>query len=198
MPPLLVPNKLYKPLVLILAALYLIGLYVFLSNKVHKEKMGLRYEATLEKGIDFTKPGYPLFLKNVTGMSNPEDWGRWSDAKDAGPRVIFEFNEPLPGRFTLELALKAYGPNQSEPIKVIVGKQILEFSLDQKLPSDVIQTVKLDINHGSIDSQENSIEFVAPKPTAPKKPTDFNPSNPGDTDQRLLGIGLIHLRFANY
>ena len=192
------PIKLYKPLVLVLAALYLIGLYSFLTNTVHQKKMGLRYEASLEQGIDFTKPGYPLFLKNVTGMSNPESWGRWSDAKDAGPKVIFEFNDPLPKRFTLEISLKAYGPNQSEPIKVIVGKQIVEFSLNPKLDKDGMQTVKLDIDQSPLNKLVNSIELVAQKPTAPPKPANFNPSNPGDTDQRLLGLGLTYLRITNH
>lgn len=183
-------KKLYKPLVLALAALYLLGLYVLLSSKIHQEKMGIRYEATLEQGIDFTKPGYPLFLKNVTGISNPESWGRWSDAKDAGPRVVFEFNEPLPNQFILELAIKAYGPNKSLPIKVIAGKKSVEFSLDHKMPNNQIQIVKIPIELVQGDGPFKTIEIIPAKPTAPPKPQNFNPSNPGDADQRSLGVGL--------
>jgi phosphoglycerol transferase len=185
--------KIYKPFVLLLAAMYLLGLYFFLSNKLQQEKMGLRYAATLEQGIDFTKPGYPLFLKNVSGVSNPEVWGRWSDAKDAGAKVIFEFNDPLPKQFTLELALKAYGPNQAEPIKVIVGKTVAQFSFDPQLPGDEVQKISIGITQSPDTPLARSIELVVPKPTAPPKPADFNPSNPGNVDQRLLGIGFTNL-----
>ena len=186
-------TKAYKPLILIFSTLYLLGLYFFLVDKVHKEKMGVRHEATLEQGIDFTKPGYPLFLKNVTGLSSPENWGRWSDAKDAGARIIFEFKEPLPKKFTLELVLKAYGPNQTGPIKVIVGNTVTEFYLNSKLPGNEMQKIKLAITQNDGAPMAKTIEFVAPKPTAPPKPANFNPSNPGDVDQRLLGVGLVKI-----
>ena len=166
------------------------GLYALLHHQVHLVKMGARYEATLDEGIDFTKPGYPLFLKNVSGLSNPENWGRWSDAKDAGPTVMFEFRDPLPQRFMLMLALKAYGPNQQHPIKVKVGNTVTRFSLNPNLPSEQIQTVKLDITQNTQEERSSIIEIVAPTPTAPPKPANFNPSYPIDTDLRLLGIGM--------
>ena len=180
-----------------MAALYLLGLYAFLSNKVHQEKMGMRYEATLEEGIDFTKPGYPLFLKNVTGISNPESWGRWSDAKDAGPKVIFEFNDPLPKRFTLVLALKAYGSNQTEPIKVIAGNKVAEFLLDPKLSNEKIQSGRVTVALDPSDGPVKAMEIIPAKPTSPPKPLNFNPSNPGDVDQRLLGVGLVKMKIFN-
>jgi phosphoglycerol transferase len=187
-------KKIYKPFILFLATLYLIGLYFYLSNQVHQEKMGLRYEATLLEGIDFTKPGYPLFLKNVTGLSIPEEWGRWSDAKDAGSRVIFEFNEPLPQRFTLEMTLRAYGSNQTQPIKVIVGNTIVEFLLNPTLPNEVMQMIKLEIVQSTQNTLSKTIEIVIPKPTAPPKPVNFNPSYPVGVDQRWLGVGISKLR----
>ena len=107
--------------VLVFALVYLVGLYYYLSHRVQKEKMGPRYSATLAQGIDFTKSGYPDFISNVTGLSLPEGWGRWSDAKDAGPRIILSFTKPLPENFTLELDIKGYGPNQYSKASNIFG-----------------------------------------------------------------------------
>ena len=183
--------------VLVFALVYLVGLYYYLSHRVQKEKMGPRYSATLAQGIDFTKSGYPDFISNVTGLSLPEGWGRWSDAKDAGPRIILSFTKPLPENFTLELDIKGYGPNQTEPITLIVGDTKKSFTLITEENSSLkpdLKMVRLKISQNPLQTPASSIELLAPKPTTPPKPPGFNPSNPGSTDQRLLGIGLVGLR----
>lgn len=45
------------------------------------DKLGPRYPASLMEGIDFTRLGWPEFIRNVKGLSGYEPWGRWSDAK---------------------------------------------------------------------------------------------------------------------
>ena len=45
------------------------------------DPLGPRYEVTMMDGIDFTKPGYPTFLSDVSGISGPEPWGRWTDGE---------------------------------------------------------------------------------------------------------------------
>lgn len=37
--------------------------------------LAISYEATLPEGIDFRKPGYPTFIKQVKGISGLETWG---------------------------------------------------------------------------------------------------------------------------
>jgi len=91
----------------------LLGLFVFVGcssqTEVPKTKnttqpvladpLGLRYEATLAEGIDFRKPGYPLFIKNVKGIANHEPWGRWTD----GAIDTIRFNQSLPQQFVFKV-----------------------------------------------------------------------------------------------
>ena len=179
------------------SVIYLVWIYFYLSNHVHQEKMGQRYDSTLEKGIDFTKPGYPNILSNVSGLSHPEAWGRWSDAKDEGKQVQLTFAQPLPKKFDLELIMKAYGPNQAEPILISIGSEKLKILLNQQEDNDKPQTILMHIEQQEVEPHTNAITLTPGKPTAPPKPPNFNPSNPGTVDQRLLGIGLISLRILN-
>ena len=188
---------LFRTVLVATSILYLLGLYYYLSGRVFQEKMGERYDSTPEGGIDFTKPGYPNFLRDVSGLSNSEHWGRWSDAKDAGEKVRLTFVKPLPKKFVLELKLKAYGSNQLEPIAILLGEEKFEIRLNPNIANDKIQTILVNIEQKQSSPPTDSIILVPPKPTSPPKPPDFNPSNPGRTDQRLLGIGLVNLRIMN-
>lgn len=188
---------LFRTILAFTSIIYLLGLYYYLSDRLFQEKMGQRYNSTLEDGIDFTKPGYPNFLSNVSGISNSEHWGRWSDAKDAGEIIQLTFVNPLPKKFLMELKLKAYGPNQSEPINILVGEKKYNVLLNPNIENDKIQTILLNIEQERNSPPAYKISMIPAKPISPPKPPDFNPSNPGRTDQRLLGIGLVNLRIIN-
>lgn len=188
---------LFRVILVAISISYLLGLYYYLSDRVFQEKMGERYNSTPEDGIDFTKPGYPNFLRDVSGLSNSEHWGRWSDAKDAGENVRLTFVKPLPKKFVLELKLKAYGPNQSEPIDILVGEEKFKLLLNPNIENDKIQTILVNVEQKHSSPSTDLIILIPPKPTSPPKPQDFNPSNPGRTDQRLLGIGMVNLRIIN-
>jgi phosphoglycerol transferase len=185
---------LFRIALFVISILYLLGLYYYLSGRVFQEKMGERYDSTLEDGINFTKPGYPNFLRDISGLSNSENWGRWSDAKDAGEKVKITFAKPLPKKFLIEIKLKAYGPNQLEPIDILVGEEKFKILLNPNIENDKIQTILINVEQKQSSPSTDSIILIPPKPTSPPKPPDFNPSNPGRTDQRLLGIGLVNLR----
>ncbi|NQW58968.1 MAG: hypothetical protein HQ456_09690, partial [Polynucleobacter sp.] len=53
------------------------------------------YAASLDLGIDFSRPSYPEFLKYVSGVAQREDWGRWTDSNQ-GAVTLFGFTKPLP------------------------------------------------------------------------------------------------------
>lgn len=133
------------------------------------------YEATLEGGIDFRKPGYPTFITDVSGVSGDEPWGRWTDANLA-PAASFHFKEPLPTRFTLELTGYAIGPNAGQPIKIIAGDVEKSITLGDA-PAQTI-SVEMDVKNGT-----STIELVAPKPIQPSK-----------DDTRKLGLALVSLK----
>lgn len=139
------------------------------------------YEATLEEGIDFKKPGYPTFLVEASGLSGLAAWGRWSD----GSLVKFRFKQVLPKKFTLEIVASAFGPNEGLPIKVRVGKVEKIFTItNKKEPA----TYKLLF---ATDGKSDSLEITPPKPTMP---TEINSKN---SDTRKLGIGFVALKIKS-
>ncbi len=89
------------------------------------------YFASLEQGVDFSRPSYPEFLKYVSGMAQREDWGRWTDSNQ-GAITLFGFTKPLPARFTLELKVIPYGPNILKSTRIRVGSQEKTIIVDGK------------------------------------------------------------------
>ncbi len=139
------------------------------------------YEATLEEGIDFKKPGYPTFLAEVTGVSGVENFGRWSD----GSLVKFRFKQSLPNKFTLEIVAGAFGPNEGLPVKVRVGNVEKTFTIiNGKLPATYSLLIKT-------NSKSDTIEISPPKPISP---VEINPKN---LDTRKIGISLVALKIKN-
>ncbi len=83
----------------------------------------IRYKAD---SFVFNIAGAPEEVKQFSGISRPESWGRWSNAQ-LGSDVKIEYKEPLPEKFDLVITAKACGPNANKPIPVRVGesKQVL-------------------------------------------------------------------------
>ncbi|QJR16504.1 DUF7024 domain-containing protein [Usitatibacter palustris] len=144
--------------------------------------LGPRHEATLAEGIDFTKPGFPGFLKEVKGVSGAESWGRWTDANLA-PAASFRFDRALPKSFTLELKATGLGPNAYQPVKIRAGS--VERTLTLGNPAKA--SYRVEFSGVDVDT----IEIVPP---APIRPGEVSPQNP---DTRKLGLGLTSLKIQN-
>jgi hypothetical protein len=141
------------------------------------DMLGTRYKADLKDGIDFKKNGFPEFIKDISGLSGWEPWGRWTDsAKDKKFRVVFL--DKLPEDFTLVLKAMAFGPNVGQPVEVSVGHQKKTFLLTQ-----IMSEYRLSFHNYE---RSNEIIFFIPKPTSP---AELGLS--GDT--RKLGIGFEKL-----
>jgi len=137
------------------------------------------YSASLDQGIDFSRPSYPDFLKYVSGVAQREDWGRWTDSNQ-GDAVLFGFTRPLPTRFTMELKATPYGPNLSKSTKIRVGSQEKTIVVDGKT-----SIYSLDFeNPDGVDA----IEIVAPRTNMSRSGGSIS------ADPRNIGIGLIHLK----
>jgi len=141
-----------------------------------------RYEATLAQGIDFTRPGFPAFLREVQGVSAPEAWGRWTDANLA-PSARFRFDRPLPRAFTLELRASGLGPNAYEPVRIRAGA--IERAITLGNPAQ--DSYRIDF--AQVDG--DLIEIIPPAPLLPR---DVSPQN---MDPRKLGVGLVSLKILN-
>lgn len=134
-----------------------------------------RYESSLAEGIDFTKAGYPGFLQAVSGVSQYEPWGRWTDGKEAK----FRFTQKLPKKFRLELMAQAFGPNVNAPLTVLAGKVKKQMTITD------VQPKPYSLSFDNVNS--DSIILIPAKPTAPNA-IGIN------QDARLLGIGLVQLK----
>lgn len=144
------------------------------------DHLGVRYNSTITEGIDFTRPDFPIFVKDIQGLSGLESWGRWSDS-NLSPSIRIDLQEQLPNRFDLIFIAQSFGPNVGSNLKVKIGTQIHYF----KLKADQFEYNKL-IDLGG--EKVSYIEFIPPQPTSPEQ---LNLS----TDTRKLGIGLVHLSF---
>ncbi|KTT17861.1 acyltransferase [Pseudomonas fulva] len=135
-----------------------------------------RYPASLEQGIDLGKTGIPDFLTKVSGFSQAESWGRWTDAH-LGP-VSLTFEQPLPRDFVLQISALAYGPNAGAPVTVSAGgvKRQVVFGADQSTREITFEGV-----------QGNSIEILPPSPISPS-------ALGASSDERLLGLGISRIR----
>ncbi|QHM76839.1 Phosphoglycerol transferase I [Mixta theicola] len=136
----------------------------------------IRYQA---ESFRFDLPGAPLAVKQFSGISRPEAWGRWSNANLA-PQVAIDYVQPLPPRFDLVIRAKAFGPNAQRPIPVRVGGQQQTMTLGHQLT-----TVTLHFTNPQGDSQ---LVITPPQPQL------SNQGNIIGQDPRKLGIGLVDIK----
>lgn len=127
----------------------------------------------------FAVPGAPASVKQFSGLSRSENWGRWSNANLA-PEVTIEFVNPLPARFDLVITALAYGPNAHRPTTVQVGDIKQPLMLGEEAST---QTLRFDNTRGS-----RRLTFTPPEPQL------SNLNNIAGQDPRKLGIGLMTLK----
>ena len=137
------------------------------------------YQSTLEEGIDFRKPFYPDFLKYVAGISQRENWGRWTDAT-LGGHVLLGFKNRLPKHLTLQVRAVPFPMNASLPTQIRIGNQVKTIYIDGK--SD-LYSLEFENNHGA-----DLIEIIPPRSNS-RNNIELIAGDP-----RQFGIGLVELR----
>lgn len=145
--------------------------------KDFSDSLAPRYEGSLADGIAFEKQGFPNFLVAVSGLSEVEGFGRWTD----GPVTVFRFKYQLPPKFKLLISFGASGLNVGKSTVIRVGNReklltvaspvATEYSLDFEDVEDV-----------------NTIEII---PFSHARPVDLDPKNP---DIRSIGLAMIYLK----
>ncbi len=148
-------------------------------SKPPTDPLAPRYEATLEQGIDFRKPGYPTFIKKVEGVSGLGPNPRWSEGNIT--KIIF--NENLPDNFKLEIDALGYGPNIGKNVVVKVGDEERSFTLGL---NDKYQKYSLSFDNGR---NANGVEFIIPEPISP---SEFTKGVSGDP--RKIGISFASIK----
>ena len=148
------------------------------AAKVSRRELTTRTDDDAERqdAIDFTTTRLPLFVESVSGLSNPDSWGSWSD----GPTIRIELEKPIWGRVSIEIVGGAYDRNLNHPIAVTCGdaSETLSFGTPPWEPES--QTVHLALGKASA-----VIEIAVPFPTRV------------DEGPRTIGFGLCRLKIVD-
>jgi phosphoglycerol transferase len=181
-------------LIALLAAFYGWALMLMLTPRVSEEYRGyyiersmdewrpVRYAASIEQGIDFSRPGLPTFLQSLSGVSHHEPWGRWTDARlRKAARLVFE--EPFSGEVCVALSVSAAGLQKGKEAIIRAGNKELRFITT----SDTQHWYRFGF---LLDQPVSALEV---EPTAPAVPAAWAPNN---TDPRVIGLGLYRLVIA--
>jgi phosphoglycerol transferase len=131
-----------------------------------------------ELSFGFSRPFEFGVVSDVSGLSVPEEFGRWSDEAEVKVKLV----SPLPRAFNLRLSANAFGPNAELPFTIRVGRETRVFRLSE-LPTDVYFSF-------TTDGAEKEIIISVPKPTSPKQ---LGMSN----DDRRLGIAVRQMTITS-
>ncbi|WP_435929407.1 phosphatidylglycerol--membrane-oligosaccharide glycerophosphotransferase [Dryocola sp. BD613] len=140
------------------------------------DENAIRYQAD---SFIFSVPGAPQNVKQFSGISRPEAWGRWSNANLA-PEVKIEYAEPLPEKFDLVITAKAFGPNAGKAVPVKVGSQQQTLTLGAELTTTTL--------HFDNPDRSNLLEIIPPEPQL------SNEGNILGHEPRKLGIGMENIK----
>ncbi|ELU8797944.1 phosphatidylglycerol--membrane-oligosaccharide glycerophosphotransferase [Salmonella enterica] len=139
----------------------------------------IRYKAD---SFIFNVAGAPEEVKQFSGISRPESWGRWSNAQ-LGDEVKIEYKAPLPKKFDLVITAKAFGDNANRPIPVRVGNEEQTLVLGHD-----VSTITLHFNN---PTDANTLVI------APPAPVSTNEGNILGHSPRKLGIGMVEIKVVN-
>lgn len=129
--------------------------------------------------VNFADIALPDSVAEISGFSEREVWGRWSDANIA-PTAKIRFKHSLPTQFSLTLTGQSIPNNETAILKI--GKFQEQFYLSKL--SDI---VTIDV---TLEQPEDTIEIIPQDPVSPKKLGLNN-------DSRKLSIGLATLLIQN-
>lgn len=136
----------------------------------------IRYKAD---SFVFNVAGAPEEVKQFSGISRPESWGRWSNAQ-LGNEVKIEYKEPLPQKFDLVITAKAFGKNANKPIPVRVGDSEQTLTLGNDITTTTLH----------FDNPTGSKLLTI----APPDPQTTNEGNILGHSPRQLGIGMVEIK----
>lgn len=121
--------------------------------------------------IDFRSDLWPDSVLKVTGLSQAESWGTWTNSDT----LTIKFAKPLPAAFELVMTAKAFGPNVNQVFEVLVDGQAYPVKLTE---SNATYTLRIN-NAANADALVIKVPF-------PTSPSQLGLSQDG----RTLGLGL--------
>ncbi len=138
----------------------------------------IRYKAD---SFVFNVAGAPEEVRQFSGISRPESWGRWSNANLA-PEVKIEYRDPLPAKLDVVITAKAFGPNVDKPVKVRIGSSEQTLTLGKDVTTTTLH----------FDNPSHSKLLTI----APPEPQLSNEGNILGHAPRKLGIGMVDIKIV--
>lgn len=150
----------------------------YISRSI-SEWRSIRYHTALQQGFDFSREGYPDFVRFTEGISGHEAWGRWTDALlYPVARVIFD--RKFFGAVCVALKAKPAGKQVGKEVSIRFGDQNFRFVTAEVAP-------KWYQFYFLLERPSDTLEIAVSETTRPR---DWDASNP---DSRKLGLGLYRL-----
>ena len=153
-----------------------VGRYIICEIATVQKKpntTGLIVDADFSESTDLSTKG----ILWESGLSVPENWGRWSDSELAE----IGFANCLPkGKLQIIVTGHAFGPNVGEPVSFVLGEQQVTAVFNQS-DSDV------SMHFLNKEKCTNSLTIHIP---TPKSPMEMGLS----ADPRKLGLGLVRIK----
>ena len=134
----------------------------------------------LRKGFSFNQANFPYFVSQHTGLSNVEDWGRWSQT-NSGEIISLKFIKSFPKRFDLQVQAKGFGPNIGVPTVIKIGSVEHHIILAEKMQLFTMPFL--------LSESSNILQIIPPHPVSPHEIDERN------SDFRKIGIGLQDITF---
>lgn len=148
-------------------------------SKTTRDWPPLRYSAQLDDGIDFSKSGLPDFVVSSEGVSDYENWGRWTDAHLlSSARIVF--NQNFIGAVCIHLKAVPTLKQNGELAYIRLGDQTKSFLTTNTITDYYINFF--------LPRVSNVVEII---PSAPGVSREWDKSN---YDSRKIGLGLIFLK----
>lgn len=149
----------------------------------------MKYNATLEQGIDFSKSKLPSFVSSIKGLSydvkgspSSNPFFRLSDAK-LEPTIKINLSKNLPNKFILTIIAGAYGPNANGPTLVKIGNQIQSVMITNEIKEYSL--------HFDLSNKPNKqIEIIPYQPTSPLTMGE-------GYNTRLVGLAIAKIMFQD-
>lgn len=138
---------------------------------------GYKYSEFEPNQIDFTKKGLPEFVLGISGISQEEAWGRWSQGNEIQLNLSTNLNKSM--IFYVELI--PFGPNIGKKITIKVNNE--ERVLLPVEGKENTFYAKFDFQK---IADKATVKIIVPNPISPFK---LGMSN----DTREIGLGLIKM-----
>lgn len=119
------------------------------------------------------------YVEKVSGLSNPEPWGRWSDA-NLSPSVLVKFKQPLPNEFKLVVDAKSFVADPDQHLRIEIGSNVFKPKITPQFTNIVIP----------INLKGEIVDKIILTPQKTISPTSLGLGS----DNRELGVGLASMQ----